>query len=135
MRAGRVLGNRRQLAAVVRNLVDNAYRHARARVAVSVTTGVDAVVVDVDDDGPGIPPGEREQVFERFARLGEGRARDEGGAGLGLALVRRVVETHGGNAHVEPGPLGGARFEVRLPGHRDAAVGALDLARDETRRL
>jgi signal transduction histidine kinase len=113
--AGRVQGDLRQLGQVVRNLVDNAARHAVSRVAVSVVTDATEVVVRVDDDGPGIPEVDRERVFERFARLDEGRAREGGGAGLGLALVRRVVAAHGGAVTVGDAPLGGARFEVRLP--------------------
>jgi signal transduction histidine kinase len=58
---------------------------------------------------------DRERVFERFTRLDEGRARGAGGAGLGLALVRAVAAAHGGTVRVLDSPLGGARFEVRLP--------------------
>ena len=70
----------------------------------------------VDDDGPGVPVGDRERVFERFTRIDEGRARGAGGAGLGLALVRAVAAAHGGTVRVLDAPiLGGARFETRLP--------------------
>jgi signal transduction histidine kinase len=69
----------------------------------------------VSDDGAGIPADQRDQVFERFARLQEGRARDEGGTGLGLALTKRIVVHHGGRIQVEDGDLGGARFVVSLP--------------------
>ena len=120
--AGRVVGNRDELDGVVRNLLENAARHARSQVAVSVQTeavreGGDGgqVVLTVDDDGAGISPEDREVVFERFGRLDEGRSRDAGGSGLGLALVRRVVEATGGTVAVEDSPLGGARFVVRLP--------------------
>jgi signal transduction histidine kinase len=113
--AGRVHGDLRQLGQVVRNLVDNAARHASSRVAVTLTTEGPEAVLRVDDDGPGVPAGDRERVFERFARLDEGRAREGGGAGLGLALVQRVVAAHGGTVTVGDAPLGGARFEVRLP--------------------
>jgi signal transduction histidine kinase len=116
--AARVRGDRAALRRAVRNLVDNAARHARSAVAVGVAVdGGDAVVV-VDDDGPGVPAAERERVFERFARLDEGRARGAGGAGLGLALVRAVAAAHGGTARVLDAPLGGARFEFRLPATR-----------------
>jgi signal transduction histidine kinase len=72
-------------------------------------------VLSVDDDGPGIAPGERERVFERFVRLDEARQRDSGGSGLGLSIVREVATLHRGTAEVLASPIGGARFEVRLP--------------------
>ena len=112
-----VRGHRMQLERVVANLVDNAVRHARSRVEVRVerdAASASAVVV-VDDDGPGIAVGHRERVFERFTRLDEGRSRDAGGAGLGLALVRGIVGRHGGSVVVSDAPAGGARLEVRLP--------------------
>ncbi len=112
---GRVLGDSLALGRVVRNLVDNAARHATARIAVSVAQHGETVVLAVDDDGPGVPTADRERVFERFVRLDEARARDAGGSGLGLAIVRAVVTGHGGSVVVESGALGGARFVVRLP--------------------
>jgi signal transduction histidine kinase len=113
--AGRVEGDVRQLAQVVRNLVDNAQRHAATRVAVSLRNESGELVLVVDDDGPGIPEADRERVFDRFTRLDAARGRADGGAGLGLAVVRRVVEQHGGTVAISDSPLGGARFEVRLP--------------------
>ena len=74
-----------------------------------------SAVLPVDDDGDGIPPAERVRVFERFVRLDEARARDAGGSGLGLAIVREILRGHGGAVRVVEGPLGGARFEARLP--------------------
>jgi signal transduction histidine kinase len=73
--------------------------------------------VFVDDDGPGIPEADRERVFERFTRLDEHRTRNGagGGSGLGLSLVRRIVERHHGSVQVETAPLGGARLAVDLP--------------------
>jgi signal transduction histidine kinase len=112
---GRVWGNPDELTSVVRNLLDNAARHARSTVAVSVRETGPWVVVSVGDDGPGVPVEDRERVFERFARLQEGRSRDQGGTGLGLALSRRVAEAHGGRIHVEQSPMGGACFVVSLP--------------------
>ena len=115
--AGRVLGNREQLTRVVRNLLDNAARHATSAVRVSLTAGEDVTLV-VEDDGPGIPPDHRDEVFERFTRLDEGRARDAGGLGLGLAMVRSITEHHGGTVEitnpVEP-DFPGARLVVHLP--------------------
>ena len=113
--AGRVWGNPDELTSVVRNLVDNAARYARSTISVSVRENGPWVVLAVDDDGPGIPAEDRDTVFERFARLQEGRQRDMGGTGLGLALSKRVVEHHGGTIHVEDGTAGGARFVVSLP--------------------
>lgn len=112
--AARVLGDERMLAGVVRNLVDNAVRHASTRVAVSLTEHDGSAVLTVDDDGTGVPEDERERVFERFVRLDEARSRDAGGAGLGLAIVRDAVRAHGGDTTVVTSPLGGARFVVRM---------------------
>jgi signal transduction histidine kinase len=111
----RVVGDRARLAQVVRNLVDNACRHARSAVVVTVRREGNRAAVDVVDDGPGVPPGERARVFRRFVRLDDARARADGGAGLGLAIVSEVVAAHGGTVDVVDGPLGGALFRVRLP--------------------
>jgi signal transduction histidine kinase len=112
-----VRGNRTQLRRAVANLLDNAGRHARTSVRVAVHDRDGRVRVLVDDDGPGIPTADRERVFERFTRLDEHRARDgqAGGAGLGLSLVRGIVDHHGGTARVETAPLGGARVVIDLP--------------------
>jgi signal transduction histidine kinase len=75
----------------------------------------------VDDDGPGIPVAERELVFERFARLDDARARDGGGAGLGLSLVKAIAERHGGRVLIDDAPLGGARLIVELPTAKSSA--------------
>ena len=72
-------------------------------------------MLDVADDGPGVPPDQRARVFERFVRLDDARARADGGAGLGLAIVAEVVAAHGGTVDVVDSPLGGALFRVRLP--------------------
>jgi signal transduction histidine kinase len=110
-----VVGDAAQLRRVVGNLVDNAARHARSRVAVAVAEHAGVVQVRVDDDGTGIAPADRARVFERFARLDEGRARDRGGSGLGLAVVQSLVARHGGTVGVGDSPAGGARFVVDLP--------------------
>ncbi|MGW1431103.1 ATP-binding protein [Streptomyces sp. NPDC002431] len=112
-----VTGSRGQLARVLGNLLDNAERHARGAVAVGVrAAGRGGVVVSVDDDGAGVPPGQRERIFERFVRLDDARSRDDGGAGLGLAIARDVAVRHGGTLTVGEAREGGARFELRLPG-------------------
>ena len=113
--AARVNGDQVALAQVLRNLVDNAARHARSRIELSVSTEAGMARVSVDDDGSGVPEQERERIFERFVRLDEARARDDGGSGLGLAIVREIAVAHGGGASVEASPLGGARFVVWLP--------------------
>ncbi|WP_039799248.1 sensor histidine kinase [Nocardia araoensis] len=110
-----VTGSRTQLARVLGNLVDNAQRHAAKTVHVAVDRDADGpVVLSVTDDGPGVPPADRERIFQRFVRLDDARSRDEGGAGLGLAIVRDVVQRHGGTIHVADGAPG-ARFVVTLP--------------------
>jgi signal transduction histidine kinase len=112
--AARVTGDPDLLHQVVRNLVDNACRHAQGRVTVGLRAEVSEAVLTVADDGPGIPAGDRERVFERFTRLDEARAAGDGGSGLGLAITRDVVVAHGGTVAVE-GPPAGARLVVRLP--------------------
>jgi hypothetical protein len=111
----RVIGDRGQLIRVLRNLVDNAYRHARSHVLVTLSRHGEMAALDVADDGPGVPAQDRVKVFERFVRLDDARARADGGSGLGLAIVAEVVTAHGGRVWVDPNPGGGALFRVRLP--------------------
>lgn len=111
----RVSGNRQQLTHAVRNLIDNAVRHAEMHLSVSLRPEGEWAVLTVDDDGVGIPLDQRDVVFERFVRLDESRDRGRGGAGLGLALVAAVVDAHQGSVKVSDSPLGGARFELELP--------------------
>jgi signal transduction histidine kinase len=105
-----VLGRRDDLVRVVRNLLDNADRHAATRVSLSLATDGEDAVLLVADDGPGIPVADRERVFERFTRLDEARARATGGTGLGLPIARQIVVAHGGTIHATDEGL-----EVRLP--------------------
>ena len=109
-----VVGDPKQLARLVRNLLDNAMRHATATVAVACVALGDVVRLTVDDDGAGIPAHKRTRVFERFARLDEARTTSAGGTGLGLAIAQDIVERHGGTIGVETSPLGGARLVVHL---------------------
>ncbi|MFI6790793.1 sensor histidine kinase [Nonomuraea sp. NPDC050383] len=91
-----VRGSRGHLARLVTNLLDNARRHAETAVTVRVRPGDGLAVLEVLDDGPGIAPEHREAVFDRFTRLDEARARDDGGAGLGLPIARDIAGLHGG---------------------------------------
>ncbi len=113
--SGRVKGDPDGLRRVVANLAENAARHARARVSFSVAEDGDEVLLRVEDDGPGIAPGDRDRVFERFVRLDAARARDAGGSGLGLAIVSELVAAHGGSAVIGDSALGGTVVEIRLP--------------------
>jgi signal transduction histidine kinase len=108
--AAAVVGRRDDLARVVRNLLDNADRHAATCVSLALSTKGDEVALVVADDGPGIPLADRERVFERFTRLDDARARATGGSGLGLAIAREVVEAHGGTIEATDDGL-----VVRLP--------------------
>lgn len=108
-------GSRNQVCRVLGNLLDNAARHAHDRVEVTLRTIPDWAVLQVTDDGSGIPPADRDRVFERFVRLDDSRARDDGGAGLGLAIARDIATRHGGTLTIGDAPGGGALFELRLP--------------------
>ncbi|MFI6322025.1 ATP-binding protein [Nonomuraea sp. NPDC050556] len=112
----RVLGNRLRLSRVLTNLLSNADRYGESRVGVAVTVDGDRAVVEVSDDGPGIPEDMREQIFQRFTRLDRGRSRDTGGSGLGLPIARDIATAHDGTLHVADAP-GGARMILRLPLH------------------
>ncbi|AGL17420.1 cell wall metabolism sensor histidine kinase WalK [Actinoplanes sp. N902-109] len=110
-----VPGREEELGRMLGNLLDNAARYARDRIEVTVTQpGPGRVRVEVHDDGPGIPPADRERVFERFARVDEARDRRHGGAGLGLAIARDIAERHGGRLYAADASSG-ARLVVELP--------------------
>ncbi|WP_217213126.1 cell wall metabolism sensor histidine kinase WalK [Streptomyces sp. AC550_RSS872] len=110
-----VAGSRAQVGRILTNLLDNAGRHARSAVTVTVDRQGEWAVVAVADDGDGVAEADRERIFERFVRLDEARSRDDGGAGLGLAIARDVAVRHGGTLTVGRAPAGGALFELRLP--------------------
>lgn len=111
----RMSGDPVLLGQVVTNLLDNAFRHANAAVSVTVAATSGHAMITVADDGTGIAANRREHVFQRFARLDDARARDRGGAGLGLAIVADIVTAHGGTVAITSGPDGGATFTVALP--------------------
>ncbi|MDR6829712.1 two-component system osmolarity sensor histidine kinase EnvZ [Bosea sp. BE271] len=96
------------------NLVSNAARYGD-RIAIRATHDARYLIVMVDDDGPGIPPDQREDVFRPFFRLDEARNVDGGGTGLGLAIARDIARAHGGDIMLTDSPLGGLRATVRLP--------------------
>ncbi|MEU4252121.1 HAMP domain-containing sensor histidine kinase [Amycolatopsis sp. NPDC026612] len=110
-----VRGHAGRLERVLRNLVDNAERHAEGCVTITLTEAGGHAVLAVRDDGPGIPDGQRERVFDRFVRLDDDRAReDDGGSGLGLAIAAEIARTHGGTLRVADS-TSGACLELRLP--------------------
>jgi signal transduction histidine kinase len=111
-----VTGDARRLSQVLRNLIGNALRHTKAgSVTAELDATDDAVEVRVVDTGEGIPDADLPYVFERFYRADSSRAAATGGAGLGLAIARRIVEDHGGEVFARPTPGGGATVGFRLP--------------------
>ncbi|GAA1703288.1 HAMP domain-containing sensor histidine kinase [Kribbella yunnanensis] len=110
-----VLGNKTRLSRILGNLLDNAERHTRQEVRVVVSSTGGQAVIQVQDDGPGVPEADRDRIFERFVRLDDARSRDEGGAGLGLAIARDLAQAHGGTLTVTTSPQGGASFNLHLP--------------------
>lgn len=111
----RVHGDTGHLARLLRNLMDNALRHADNTVHLTITTAEHIAAITVEDDGPGIAPADRDRVLQRFVRLDTGRARTSGGTGLGLAIVAEIVDAHHGTLTITDSTLGGARIDVTLP--------------------
>lgn len=109
-----VSADRERLAQVLANLLENACRHATSGIEVRASRTPTGVRLEVVDDGPGIAPPDRERVFERFTRTDAARTRRDGGSGLGLSIVRWVVELHGGSVRVLDAPHG-CRIAVDLP--------------------
>jgi signal transduction histidine kinase len=108
-------GDPTALSRVIRNLVDNAVRHAKSRVEIETGSRDGIATISVSDDGPGIAPAERSRVFERFVRLDSDRSRSSGGSGLGLAIVAELVAAHGGTVSILDRPGGGTTVTVQLP--------------------
>jgi signal transduction histidine kinase len=106
-------GDERRLRELTRNLLENAVRHAHSWVRIASLHDGRSCAIVVEDDGDGIPPEDRERVFERFFRRGD----DPAGTGLGLAIVRWIANAHYGSVSVSNGTSGGARFTATLPAH------------------
>ena len=113
------IGDPAAVSRVIRNLVDNAVRHAKSRVDIYVGSRDGDAFITVSDDGRGIDPAERARVFERFVRLDSDRARSTGGTGLGLAIVAEVVAAHGGTVTIDDRPGGGTKMTVAFPQHNN----------------
>ncbi len=131
-------GDEARLRQVIGNLVNNALTHTPPGTPVRVKVasgkldhGTPAVVLDVEDDGPGMSADQAQRVFERFYRADQARNRASGGTGLGLAIVAGLVEAHGGTVSVRTAPGAGADFQVRLPLSPDARMGEPGDADDE----
>jgi len=129
-----------RIGEVLHNLVGNAVKYTprggRIEIRVEREGQVGAFAIVVADSGPGIPPEERERVFERFYRMDRSRSRDAGGRGLGLAISLEIARAHGGDIELGDSPLGGARFRLRIPANPDggdadgaAADGAVGIRR------
>jgi two-component system OmpR family sensor kinase len=112
-----VAGDEVRLRQVLANLLQNAHRHTppQTPVHVRVRTEGDEAVIEVADEGPGIPPADAARVFERFWRADSSRARTSGGTGLGLAIVAAIAQAHGGRAEVDSDVGRGTTFRVRIP--------------------
>ncbi len=95
--------------------MDNATAHARHSVQIHTTTTRATITITIDDDGPGVPPADRDRIFDRFVRLDNSRERGTGGSGLGLAISHQIADAHHATITVSNSPHGGARFTVQLP--------------------
>ncbi len=100
---------------MLRNVLDNADRHARSSITIELTTGPGVVRVLIDNDGDPVPEADRNRIFERFVRLDQSRSRESGGSGLGLAIAAGIMKAHHGTISNTKTPSGGCRFELRLP--------------------
>jgi signal transduction histidine kinase len=124
----RVAGDPRRLGQVVRNVLDNADRHAVSLISIRVQSTNDGALITVDNDGPPVPGPDRERIFERFVRLDQSRSRESGGSGLGLAIAAEIMTAHRGWIRTGDAPDGGCRFELGFPrpvaGHDGDVVAA-----------
>ena len=108
-------GNCQILSSAVENVIRNAKKYAETRVSVALTIHQNNLVIDIEDDGPGVPESEYEQIFRPFYRVDEARARQTGGTGLGLAIVLNAVQQHKGTVVASKASIGGLRVEIVLP--------------------
>lgn len=128
----RIKGDARRLTQVLRNVLDNADRHALSRIRIGLRTTADGAVITVDNDGEPVPEADRERIFDRFVRLDGSRSREGGGSGLGLAIAAGIMAAHHGSIRATEGPGGECRFEMALPAP-DVAVAAPLTPRDARR--
>jgi len=123
----RVIGDPRRLGQVLRNVLDNADRHAVSRISIRVRNTGNGALITIDNDGPPVPGPDRERIFDRFVRLDESRSREGGGSGLGLAIAAAIMAAHHGWIRTGDAPDGGCRFELGftriVPGHPGANAG------------
>jgi two-component system sensor histidine kinase BaeS len=114
----KVMADADRLGQAFRNLLENSARYTDAGGTVRVTArrNGSGVKIDFEDSSPGVPGDALPRLFERFYRVEGSRSRANGGAGLGLAIVRSVVEAHGGAIEAGASPLGGLRVTISLPG-------------------
>ncbi|MFD0479515.1 sensor histidine kinase [Nonomuraea thailandensis] len=112
------MGDEARLRQVAANLIGNALCHTPAEASITVRVGSagHVAVLEVSDTGPGVPPEHVPRLFDRLYRVGQGRSRADGGAGLGLAIVSAIVRAHGGRVELDTAPGSGATFRVLLPG-------------------
>jgi signal transduction histidine kinase len=131
----RLTGDPRRLGQVVRNVLDNADRHALSRINIRLDSGANGTTLTIDNDGLPVPESERERIFERFVRLDESRSREGGGSGLGLAIVAAIMAAHHGTVRATETPDGNCRFELNFPAaesgdpahrHRPTGAGTAD---------
>lgn len=110
-----VLGHPDHLTRLLRNVIDNAVRYATGTVQVTAVTAARHIIIEITDDGPGIPEADRDRIFDRFVRLDRSRERGSGTTGLGLAIAREIATAHQGTITATENPAGGARFTISLP--------------------
>ncbi len=108
-------GDAEKLTRALRNLVDNAIRHADGVITLEIVDHGDTVTVAVSDDGPGVPDSDKQRITDRFVRLDDARTRSRGGSGLGLAIVDEIVRAHGGDVLIEDADGRGARIGFVIP--------------------
>jgi len=121
----RITGDARRVGQVLRNVLDNADRHATSRITVTLHTAADGAILTVDNDGEPIPAADRDRVFQRFVRLDQSRSREGGGSGLGLAIAAGIMAAHHGAIRATDSPSGGCRFEMTFPAQQDTGVPAV----------